>query len=146
MATERFWELVGALLAFGLGLAALILSRGLPQIEGGYPGPALFPGILGVLLVCCGLGLSLGTLLQLSRPRGVAVEGRRGLGGTLGVVLSLGLAPLVLAHLGLVATAVAYALFTCFLLRARWEETLAAGVAMGIFVYLVFLRFLGVQG
>ncbi|RIH85380.1 tripartite tricarboxylate transporter TctB family protein [Calidithermus roseus] len=146
MATERFWELVGALLAFGLGLAALILSRGLPQMEGGYPGPALFPGILGVLLVCCGLGVFLGALLQAGHSRGVAVEGRKGLVNTLGVLLSLGLAPVMLARLGLIPTAVAYALFACLLLRARWQEVLAVGVAMGLFVYVVFMRFLGVQG
>ena len=37
--------------------AVLIHVQGFPQLENGYPGPALFPEVLSVLFIFCGIGL-----------------------------------------------------------------------------------------
>lgn len=37
--------------------AVLIHVQGFPQLDNGYPGPALFPEVLSVLFIFCGIGL-----------------------------------------------------------------------------------------
>lgn len=51
-------DLVGGLLSAALGAAVLTHVRGFPQLPGGQPGPALFPGIVGTLLVLFGVVLA----------------------------------------------------------------------------------------
>lgn len=135
----RLWERVGAALALILGVAALLLSQGLPQMDGGYPGPSLFPQILGVVLMASGLALFM------SRGRaGTAQVGRLEL--PLLVVCLLLLAPWSLSHLGLVSTSALYALLAALLLGAGWRGAIGAGLLVALFTYVVFIRFLGVQG
>jgi putative tricarboxylic transport membrane protein len=48
--------------AIGLSLivfacAVLIHVQGFPSLDNGYPGPALFPEVLSVLFIFCGIGL-----------------------------------------------------------------------------------------
>jgi len=48
--------------AIGLSLiifacAVLIHVQGFPSLENGYPGPSLFPEVLAVLFIFCGIGL-----------------------------------------------------------------------------------------
>ena len=139
MSAERIWERVTALLALGLGALALYLSRSLPQMEGGYPGPALFPSILGVVLLLSGAGLWW--------------EGRRGKAGLQGgegrvllALLGLALAPWLLKQVGLSLTAGLYALAGAWLLGTRPLGALLTGGVVAILVYLAFQRILGVQG
>ncbi|MCP4622747.1 MAG: tripartite tricarboxylate transporter TctB family protein [bacterium] len=48
--------------AIGLSLiifacAVLVHVRSFPKLDNGYPGPALFPSVLAVLFIFCGIGL-----------------------------------------------------------------------------------------
>ena len=48
--------------AIGLSLiifacAVLVHVQSFPKLDNGYPGPALFPRVLAVLFICCGIGL-----------------------------------------------------------------------------------------
>jgi hypothetical protein len=108
-------------------------------MDGGYPGPSLFPQILGVVLMASGLALFM------SRGRaGTAQVGRLEL--PLLVVCLLLLAPWSLSHLGLVSTSALYALLAALLLGAGWRGAIGAGLLVALFTYVVFIRFLGVQG
>jgi len=57
---EHGWrrDLVAGLLAAALGVGVLLYVRGFPTLPGEAPGPALFPGIVGALLVLFGLILA----------------------------------------------------------------------------------------
>lgn len=55
---DRRPDLVGGLVAAGVGAAVLLHVRGFPELPDGQPGPALFPGIVGALLVVFGLVLA----------------------------------------------------------------------------------------
>ncbi|AFV77203.1 hypothetical protein Theos_2211 (plasmid) [Thermus oshimai JL-2] len=139
--TDRGWEAFGALLALVLGGAALVLARGLPQMEGGYPGPALFPSLLGGILVASSLGL-----LWAGRPWSRGGGGSGWLPGVLGALAGLGAAPFLLKAWGLVATAGLLTLWAGVLLKGRgWAVLLASGVVAS-FVYAFFVRLLGVHG
>jgi putative tricarboxylic transport membrane protein len=132
------WERLGAGLALALGLAALGLSQGLPRLEGGYPGPSLFPQILGAILTASGLTL----LVRKSRTRTPAPTRLTPL---LGMGAFLPLAPWFLGYLGLIPTAALYAVVAALLLRSQWWEALGAGLFVAIFAHLL-VHFLGVQG
>ncbi len=139
MSEQPAWERAVALLAVALGALALFLSRSLPQMEGGYPGPALFPSLLGLLLLLSGLGL----LWQRRRARGRLQGGE---GRVLVALLGLALAPLLLEWVGLSLTASLYTLVGTLLLGVRPVAALMTGGVVALLVYLVFQRFLGVQG
>ncbi len=139
MPTQPLWERMTALLAVALGAAALFLSRSLPQMEGGYPGPALFPSLLGLVLLFSGLGL-------LWQGRGAKGELQGGEGRVLLVLLGLALAPWLVKQLGLSLSAGIYALFGTLLLGVRPGAALLTGGVVALLVYLAFQRFLGVQG
>ncbi|RDI94671.1 tripartite tricarboxylate transporter TctB family protein [Meiothermus sp. QL-1] len=139
MPTERFWERVTALLAIALGTAALLLSQGLPQMEGGYPGPALFPSILGVVLLLSGAGLWW-------EGRGSKAGLQGGEGRVLLALVALALAPWLLRLVGLSLTAGLYALAGAWLLGTRPLGALLTGGGVALLVYLAFQRILGVQG
>lgn len=51
-------DLAGGLLSVAFGSAVLVHVRTFPQLPGGQPGPALFPGIIGALMIVFGLVLS----------------------------------------------------------------------------------------
>ncbi|MCS7195191.1 MAG: tripartite tricarboxylate transporter TctB family protein [Meiothermus sp.] len=139
MGTMQVWERTAALLAVVLGVLALLLSRGLPQMEGGYPGPALFPSILGTVLLLSGLGL-----WWQGRRAPARLQG--GEGRVLLALLGLALAPWLLGRLGLSPTAGLYAAAGALLLGVRPRGALLTGGGVALLVYLIFQRFLGVQG
>jgi putative tricarboxylic transport membrane protein len=70
-AAEVGWrtDLVGGLLSAALGAVVLLHVRTFPELPDGQPGPALFPGLVGALLVVFGLVLAVRAL----RARGQAV-------------------------------------------------------------------------
>lgn len=139
MSAQPAWERVVALLAVALGALALFLSRSLPQMEGGYPGPALFPSLLGLMLLLSGLEL----LWQGRRATGRLQGGE---GRVLLTLLGLALAPFLLEWVGLSLTASIYAVIGTLLLGLRPALALVTGGVVALLVYLVFQRFLGVQG
>ncbi|MGH3329495.1 MAG: hypothetical protein ACRDPT_17175, partial [Streptomycetales bacterium] len=51
-------DLPAGLLTAGFGAAVVSAVRGFPQLPGGQPGPALFPGIIGGLMIVFGLALT----------------------------------------------------------------------------------------
>ncbi|MQA85063.1 MAG: hypothetical protein GEV03_10680 [Streptosporangiales bacterium] len=61
-------DLVAGLLATGLGLAVVLYVRRFPELPGGQPGPALFPGIVGGLLIVFGVVLAVRAIAARPRP------------------------------------------------------------------------------
>jgi putative tricarboxylic transport membrane protein len=139
------WERLGAGLALALGLATLGLSQGLPRLEGGYPGPSLFPQILGAILTASGLTLLVRKSGTRTRKSGTRTPAPTRLTPLLGMGAFLPLAPWFLGYLGLIPTAALYAVVAALLLRSQWWEALGAGLFVAIFGHLL-VHFLGVQG
>lgn len=67
-------EAVGALACIALGVSVLLYVRGFPELPGGYPGPALFPGIIAGLFVVFGLVLVVQVIRGMSVPGETAGE------------------------------------------------------------------------
>jgi putative tricarboxylic transport membrane protein len=131
-------DLVAALLAAALGAAVVLHVRTFPELPDGQPGPALFPGIVGALLLVFGLVLVVRAVLARGRPvaSGVPVT-RQGAVRALAVV-GLVVAYLLLAEvLGFLLTTAVLLFLLMWLLGAKpLVAALAAAVTTGILVLL----------
>ncbi|OZM83467.1 tripartite tricarboxylate transporter TctB family protein [Pseudonocardia sp. MH-G8] len=131
-------DLVAALLAAALGAAVVLHVRTFPELPDGQPGPALFPGIVGALLLVFGLVLVVRAVLARGRPVAPAapVTGQ-------GVVRALAVVGLVVAYL-LLAEVLGFLLTMAVLLfLLMWllggkplVAALAAAATTGIVVLL----------
>jgi putative tricarboxylic transport membrane protein len=133
-------DLVAGLLAAALGAAVVLHVRTFPELPDGQPGPALFPGIVGGLLVLFGLVLVVRALRDRGRPAGgpdagVTAQGRLRALAVLGLVVGY----LLLAEtLGFALTMGVLLFLLMWLLGARPVVAAVAAAATVGFVLLVF--------
>ncbi len=133
-------DLVGGLLSAALGSAVVLHVRTFPELPDGQPGPALFPGIVGSLLVLFGLVLVVRALRARGEPAadpdaGVTVRGRLRALAVLGLVLGY---VLLAETLGFAVTMGVLLFLLMWLLGTRpLVALLAAAVTTG-FILLVF--------
>jgi putative tricarboxylic transport membrane protein len=133
-------DLVGGLLAAALGAAVVLHVRTFPELPDGQPGPALFPGIVGSLLVLFGLVLVVRAVLGRNRTvadpdAGVTVQGRLRALAVLGLVVGY----LLLAEtLGFAVTMSVLLFLLMWLLGVRPLVAVLAAAATTGFVLLVF--------
>ncbi len=133
-------DLVGGLLAAALGAAVVLHVRTFPELPDGQPGPALFPGIVGSLLVLFGLVLVVGAVLGRGEPSadpdaGITAQGRLRALAVLGLVVCY----LLLAEtLGFLVTMGVLLFLLMWLLGARPLVAALAAAATTGFVFLVF--------
>jgi putative tricarboxylic transport membrane protein len=133
-------DLVSGLLAAALGAAVMLHVRTFPELPDGQPGPALFPGIVGSLLVLFGLVLVVRAVLARDRPAtdpdaGVTPQGRLRALAVLGLVVAY----LLLAEtLGFVLTMGVLLFLLMWLLGARPLVAVLAAAATTGFILVVF--------
>jgi putative tricarboxylic transport membrane protein len=133
-------DLVGGLLAVALGAAVVLHVRTFPELPDGQPGPALFPGLVGSLLVLFGLVLVVRAVLARSRPAADPDAGVTPLGRLRALaVLGLVVAYLLLAEtLGFAVTMGVLLFLLMWVLGARPLVAALAAVVTTGFVLLVF--------
>jgi putative tricarboxylic transport membrane protein len=131
-------DLVAGLLAAALGAAVVLHVRTFPDLPDGQPGPALFPGIVGALLLVFGLVLVVRAVLARGRPVGAGAPVTRQ-----GVVRALAVVGLVVAYLlvaevlGFLLTMAVLLFLLMWLLGAKpLVAALAAAVTTGVIVLL----------
>lgn len=127
-----------------LGLAVAIAASGFPEMPGGYPGPGLFPTLLGGLAACFGVALAVRGVLRGRRPEGGSEAepaeplDRRGVLGLLAVVAAAG-GYLLLAEL--VGFLLAMGLVTVGLMRlfgVRLLRAVPVAVVLVLTIWYVF--------
>jgi putative tricarboxylic transport membrane protein len=133
------YDVVAGLLAAAVGAAVVLHVRTFPELPDGAPGPALFPGIVGALLLVFGLVLAVRAVLARGREavrHGVAAtpRGRLQALGVLGFVAAY----LLLAEvLGFPLTMAVLLFLLMWLLGARlWVAAAAAVVTTGVILLL----------
>jgi putative tricarboxylic transport membrane protein len=133
-------DLVGGLLAAALGAAVVLHVRTFPGLPDGQPGPALFPGIIGGLLVLFGLVLVARAVRARDEPAadpdaGVTARGWLRALAVLGLVVGY----LLLAEtLGFVLTMGVLLFLLMWLLGARPLVAVLAAAATTGFIFAVF--------
>ena len=132
------------LFALVLGLGIAWYAGGFPELEGGHPGPGLFPSLVGIGLVLCGL-----VLLWRPGTREVGAEqapdaGWAGRSRFAAGLLLVMVFPWLHDLVGFFVATSLLALCVGLMLRARWQAAaLTAILASGV-IYLLFTRLLGV--
>jgi len=135
--------------AIGLSLiifacAVLIHVQGFPKLGNGYPGPALFPEVLSVLFIFCGIGL----ILQGIRQREKILKfdlGNISLAGWLNIVFVLGT---VLCYI-LFAEYAGFLIFSFVILMIlmKWLKvkilpSLIMSIVVTLAIYVLFAKIL----
>jgi len=140
------WDALAGMLLALLGSYVFLAARTFPNLSGGYPGPGLFPQLLGILLACAGAGLVLNSLpagrrLGRSAPVGAS---RRDTVAALIVVLAVVVFIVLVDRVGFVPLAflILAGLMLTLGVPARWSVPL--GVALTLLLYLLFARLLRV--
>lgn len=134
--------------AFGLaGVWVWFQTRGFPTLRDGHPGPALFPGLLALMLIACGLAVFVSGVTQPGRlqadVRAFRLPGRRLL--LVAVVAFLGLLyPLFHNLVGFVPTSAALIFGVATILRANLIVAAIVTASSTALIYYAFTRLLGV--
>jgi putative tricarboxylic transport membrane protein len=140
------WDaLAGVLLAL-LGSYVFLAARTFPNLSGGYPGPGLFPQLLGILLALSGAGLVVNGVLtgKVFRRAPLIRASMREKASALLVVLAVIFYILMVERLGFAS--VALLILAGLMLRlgvpARWSVFL--GIGLTLMLYVLFGRLLRV--
>ena len=128
----------------GLSVLVWLGSRSFPTLPEGYPGPALFPRVIAVLLLLSGIGLVIDSLRgeaqgsQVGPFWGGAARFACVLGAVAGFIF---LVPVVggglAAGMGCLALAA--------ILRVQWKQAVVASVIVGLGVHLMFTELIGLS-
>jgi putative tricarboxylic transport membrane protein len=138
---------------FLVGLGALSFYGGslLPPVPGQQVGPNIFPMVIGVGLIACGLmiALHIGRTFEADdgvepTPDGVVVPAQRSLWWVLLAPLLLLFYAFAVDHIGFVPTAAIIAFVTAVALRGSIKLAIAVAVLSPIAVHLVFAKLLRV--
>jgi len=135
--------------AIGLFLilfAAVVLwhVQGFPSLDNGYPGPALFPSVLAVLFIFCGIGL----IIQGIRQREKLLKfdtGTLRLLGSLNIFFVLGT---IVCYIFLAET-IGFLIFSfmVLLILMKWLKvktlsSIAMSIGVTLVIYLLFAKVL----
>lgn len=136
--------LTGVVLAL-LGSLVVITARSFPRLAGGYPGPGLFPQLLGAVLVVAGALLVAGGLAGRRPPDRPLLGGSRREKVSALLVVAAVIFYLVAVHrLGFIVVSVLIlsGLMTALGVRARWSALI--GIGATVVLYVLFARILRV--
>lgn len=136
-------DIVAGLLAAGLGAAVLLHVQTFPQLPDGQPGPALFPGVVGALLVLFGLALAVRSVVARRKVDDAALTSTTsGRLNALAVICFVVAYLLVVETLGFVLTMGVLLLLLMWRLGARPLVAVAASVATTAVMVLIFQQVL----
>ena len=127
-----------------LGIFILVKATGFPTLAGGYPGPGLFPQMLGILLILSGGVVVVQQVQEKAWPRWPRPLIQRERINALLVLLSV-VAYLVLVEYGgfvLTVSLLLVGLMTS--LGVRLRIGMLVGIGLALSTYLLFNKLLGV--
>lgn len=140
-------NLISGVLLIGLGGWLWMYTGTFPELQEGYPGPALFPRVIAVGLVLAGLSLVGGSLRRLAATRQrvhlvpPAWDGLLRLGLGIGLVV---LYPLMQGGLGFIPTVSILSFVIAVALKARLVVAALTAVCATFLLYWLFTGLLGV--
>jgi len=133
----------------GAGAAIFLATLGFPRLDGGSPGPALFPRVLAVLMIGFGACLAFQAALRrhTNPPDAAPVPAGPHAGGVINALLvfaAIIVFMLVSQVLGFLLTTAAILLGLMWWLGTPLPRAAAAAVGLTLFVYVIFGKVLRV--
>lgn len=139
--TDTHKDLTAAALLASLGVGLWWITESFPDLPEGYPGPALFPRIIGVALVAAAVALG-ATGLRLKR-RTARGEGTAW-GPLVLIVAVVGSFPVLAPYVGVAPAVCLICLFGALLLRVPWRTALLVAIGVTAVLYGLFTVLLGI--
>lgn len=141
--TDTHKDLTAAALLAGLGAGLWWITESFPDLPEGYPGPALFPRIIGVALAIAALALGASALRPKRRVAAARGEGAAWAPPAL-IVAVVGSFPVLAPHIGVAPAVCLTCLFSALLLRAPWRAALLVAIGVTAVLYGLFTVLLGI--
>ena len=124
--------------------AVLVHVQGFPELDNGYPGPALFPSVLAVLFILCGIGL----IVQGIRKRENVLKfdlGSVRLAGWINIAFILGAILCYIFfvdYIGFLIFSFVILMILMKWLRVKMILSLAMSIGVTLAIYLLFAKIL----
>jgi putative tricarboxylic transport membrane protein len=135
-------EVVAGLLSLAFGAVLVQYARGLPEMPGGYPGPGLFPTIVGVLFALFGTVLIVqavvGRVAAVEESGDPSVSRWQAVANIAVIVAAVPLYVLLSEWLGFTVTMILLMLGVMLWLRARLLVAVPAAVVVALAVAYLF--------
>ena len=140
-------NVISGLFLTGIGLWIWVYTGTFPALQGGHPGPALFPRVVAVGLALAGLGLVVGALRRWEKLRQALRRPQPSWPGTLRLVFGLSLValyPVLQNTLGFVPAVALLSFFVAYTLKAKPLVAALTAVLGAMAIYWTFTGLLGV--
>ena len=134
---------IGGLVVGALGLSICLMSRTFPQLPEGYPGPGLFPSIIGILMALLGIVIVFSSEKEETDTDDDALVSRR-LSLVLAIVLSL-LIPIINRWIPLLFILPVFIFLIALLFKVSLKWALLISTITTTLIYLIFSLMLGVS-
>lgn len=140
------WDILFGILFALFGGWIFLQAMTFPNLKGGYPGPGLFPQLLGILLVLTGLGLALNAALERAfpQPRTLFRPPYREKINALLVVLAVIAYILFVDTLGFIPMGLVITIGLMLRTGVSLRWSLVVGIGVTIVIYILFNRILHV--
>ncbi len=144
---EHVNTFVAGLVFIGLGVWIWIYTDTFPDLQEGYPGPALFPRIIATGLLLSGLGFTVRSLRHWAALRQMLHQLRSNRPGLFRFTLGVGLValyPLLQNLLGFIPTITILSFAIALMLKARLVVAAGTALLSALLLYGLFTGLLGV--
>jgi len=140
------WDvLLGSIFAL-VGALIFLHAMSFPNLKGGYPGPGLFPQLLGVLLFLAGLGIAIQAAVKRALPRTLPLSdfSRREKITAALVVLSIVGYIVFVDTVGFIPLAIVIMLGMMLRTGVPWGWSVVVSLGVTLAIYILFNRILHV--
>ncbi len=141
--TDTNKDLTAAALLAGLGVGLWWITESFPDLPEGYPGPALFPRMIGVTLLAAAVALGVTGLRP--KRRSAAARGEETAWGPPALIVAVVSSfPVLAPHIGVAPAVCLTCIFGALLLRVPWRAALLLAIGVTGVLYGLFTVLLGI--
>jgi putative tricarboxylic transport membrane protein len=144
--TQRAADIAVGCLVTALGIFVLFASTWISVAGVNRLSPRTFPYVVGLLLLCCGIGLALKSWSVRTEGPAIAWPDGEGIRTIVGSLVGLAGYIALMNPLGLPLATCLYLAFSIWYLKpSKWWMALLIGLITGVISYVLFIRLLGLS-
>jgi putative tricarboxylic transport membrane protein len=144
--TQRAADIAVGCLVSALGIFVLFASTWISVAGVHRLSPRTFPYVVGLLLLCCGIGLALKSWSVRTEGPAIAWPDGEGIRTIVGSLVGLAGYIALMNPLGLPLATCLYLAFSIWYLKpSKWWMALLIGLITGVISYVLFIRLLGLS-
>jgi len=144
--TQRVADIAVGCLVAALGIFVLFASAWISVAGVHRLSPRTFPYVVGLLLLCCGIGLALKSWSVRTEGPAIAWPDGEGIRTIVGSLVGLACYIALMNPLGLPLATCLYLAFSIWYLKpSKWWMALLIGLITGVISYVLFIRLLGLS-